>query len=88
MVEQEGPKEFRSGQQITLQLSLNREEYAALEKWSASIPTLYFLDICVVGVTKLVDSALENNPRKSRLASHLRELDKPQNCFSYLCVLM
>lgn len=88
MVEQEGPKEFKSGQQITLQLSLNREEYAALAEWSASIPTLYFLDICVVGVTKLVDSALENNPRKSRLASHLRELDKPQNCFSYLCALM
>ena len=88
MDERENPKEFRSGQQVTLQLSLNREEYAALAEWSASVPTLYFLDICVVGVTKLANSALENNPRKSRLVSHLRELDRSKNCFSYLCALM
>ncbi|WP_024297002.1 hypothetical protein [Methylomicrobium lacus] len=88
MEEQETPQEFHSGQQITLQMSLTREQYSALAEWSASIPTLYFLDICVVGATKLTDATLETNPRKSRLVAHLRELDKPRNCFSYLCALL
>lgn len=88
MEDQSTTEEFRRGQQITLQLSLTREQYSALAEWAASIPTLYFLDICVVGATKLTDNALETNPRKSKLVSHLRELDRPQNCFSYLCALM
>ncbi|AEG02828.1 hypothetical protein [Methylomonas methanica] len=88
MEKQSTTQEFHRGQQIMLQLSLTREQCSALAEWSASIPTLYFLDICVVGATKLTDNALETNPRKLKLVSHLRELDKPQNCFSYLCALM
>jgi hypothetical protein len=88
MKEQDTSQEFHSRQQITLQMSLTREQYSAFAEWSASIPTLYFLDICGVSATKLSDAALEKNPRKSRLVAHLRELDKPQNCFSYLCALM
>lgn len=88
MEEQDIPQEFYSGQQITLQMSLTREQYSAVAEWSANIPTLYFLDICAVGATKLTEAALETNHRKSRLVAHLRKLDKPQNCFSYLCALM
>lgn len=89
MKEQDTPQEFHSGQQITLQMSLTLEQYSFFAEWSASIPTLYFLDICVVNATKLTDADLnKKNPRKSRLVARLRELDRPQNCFSYLCALM
>jgi hypothetical protein len=88
MEEHDNPQEFHSGQQITLQARLTPEQYAILAEWSTSIPTLYFLDICVVGATKLTDAALGTNLRKSRLVAQLRDLDKPQNCFSYLCALM
>lgn len=81
-------QEFQKGQQITMQMELTREQYDFLREWSASIPTLYFLDICVVGATKLSDSTLARNARKARCVSYLRNLDRPQNSFSYLCALM
>ena len=88
MEEQDSSQEFHSGQQITLQMHPTPEQLAFLAEWSASIPTLYFLDICVVGATKLTDATLSTNPRKSRLVTKLRDLDRPQNCLSYLCALM
>lgn len=75
-------KEFVSGDSITLNMQLTPEEYSMMREWSLSIPTLYMLDICVVSATKLTSALLENNPRKA----NLRELDRPNNCFSYLFV--
>jgi hypothetical protein len=69
-------------------MELTPEQYAFLVEWSESIPTLYFLDICAVGATKLSDADLEKNTRKARRVDHLRRLDQPQNSFSYLCALM
>lgn len=77
-------KEFVSGDSITLNMQLTPEEYSMMREWSLSIPTLYMLDICVVSATKLTSALLENNPRKA----NLRELDRPNNCFSYLFALM
>ncbi|WP_267111903.1 hypothetical protein [Xanthomonas sacchari] len=71
-----------------MQMELTREQYDFLREWSASIPTLYFLDICVVGVTKFSDASISGNARKARCVAHLRSLDRPQNSFSYLCALM
>ncbi|WP_020559797.1 hypothetical protein [Thiofilum flexile] len=49
---------------------------------------LYMLDICVVSATKLTSTSLEKNPRKVALLNRLRELDRPNNSFSYLFALM
>lgn len=80
--------EFTSSNSITLKMSLTPDQYKLLKEWSLSIPTLYILDICVVSATKLSATSLADNPRKADLISHLRELDRPNNCFSYLFALM
>jgi hypothetical protein len=81
-------KEFRRGPQFSAQITATPEQYAALKEWSASVPTLYFLDICVVNATKLSDAQLVQAPRKAQLAAHLHSLDRPQHAFSYLCALI
>jgi hypothetical protein len=88
MTSQNGVKEFHRGPQMTVQMTLTPEQYSALKEWSASIPTLYFLDICVVSATKLSDAAIEKDARKARCVAHLRSLDRPQHSFSYLCALI
>lgn len=81
-------KEFRRQPQITLQMQLTSEQHTALKEWHASIPTLYFLDICVANATKLSDAAVERDARKANLINHLRDLDKSQHSFSYLFALI
>lgn len=88
MDNQETVKEFNSENPITLKVKVSPEEYRLINEWSLSIPTLYMLDICVVSITKLTRSSLENNLRKENLVNHLRELDRPNNSFSYLFALM
>lgn len=81
-------QEFVAGQEITMKMTLTPEQYSMFKEWSAIVPTLYMLDICVVGATKLTEESLKNQPRKANLVTELRNLDKPNNCFSYLCALM
>lgn len=81
-------KKFVSGNTISIKMQVTPEEYRVHREWSLSIPTFYMLDICVVSTTKLNENSLEKNPRKANLVNFLRELDRPQNCFSYLCALM
>lgn len=81
-------KKFISGESITLNMKFTQEQYSMMREWSLSIPTLYMLDICVVSATKLTSDSLEKNPRKANLINHLRELDRPNNSFSYLFALM
>lgn len=88
MTSQDTDKEFLRGPQLTMKMETTHEEHAFFKEWSASVPTLYFLDICVVNATKLSESAIEKNARKARCVEHLRDLDKPQHSFSYLCALM
>jgi hypothetical protein len=88
MMSQSTEKEFHRRPQITLQMQLTAEQYTTLKEWSASVPTLYFLDICVVNATKLSDAALERDARKAELISHLQDLDRPQHSFSYLFALI
>ena len=88
MSDQESEKEFIAGNSITLQMQLTPEQLSMMREWSKMIPTLYMLDICGVSATKLTSVSLENNPRKTKLVNYLRELDKPNNCFSYLFALM
>jgi len=82
------PNEFHRGPQMTVQMQLTPEQYAAMKEWSASIPTLHFLDICVVNAAKLSAAALQNDTRKASYVSRLQSLDRPQHCFSYLCALI
>lgn len=88
MISQNNTLEFHRSEQLQLQMQMTPEQYAVLAEWSASIPTLYFLDICVVGATKLSQALLENNERKAQIVRHLRSLDRPQHTFSYLLALM
>jgi hypothetical protein len=88
MNNRESINEFTNGNSITLETQLTPEQYKMMREWSLSIPTLYMLDICVVSATKLTSASLEKNPRKANLVNHLRELDRPNNCFSYLFALM
>ena len=88
MTSEKAEREFHRGPQITFQMELTPEQYAALQEWSASVPTLYFLDICVVNATKLSDAAIEKDARKEKCIAHLRGLDRHQHSFSYLCALI
>ncbi|WP_052658135.1 hypothetical protein [Shewanella algae] len=81
-------KEFVSGQTITMTMSMTPELHSMMKEWSARVPTLYMLDICVVGVTKLNEDALKRMERKAKLVEHLRYLDREYNSFSYLFALM
>jgi hypothetical protein len=81
-------QEFIAGQEITMKMTLTPEQYSMFKEWSAIVPTLYMLDICVVGATKLTEESLKNQPRKASLITELRNLDRTNNCFSYLCALM
>lgn len=88
MTSQNGVKEFHRGPQMTVRMTLTPEQYSAFKEWAASIPTLYFLDICVVSATKLPDAALDRDARKKLLVANLRGLDRPQHSFSYLFALI
>lgn len=88
MDNQEQEKEFASGEKITLNMQLTPEQHNFFREWSLSIPTLYMLDICVVSATKLTDASLKNDPRKDKLMTFLRTLDRSTNGFSYLFALM
>lgn len=88
MDNQDTVKEFVSGGSITVNMQLTPEQQRMMREWSLSIPTLYILDICVVNATKLTSASLKKNPRKNNLVNYLRELDRPNNCFSYLFALM
>lgn len=74
--------------QLQFRMDGTSEARAALAGWSASVPTIYFLDICVVGATKMADGALAAEARKAELVARLRNLDRPHNAFSYLMALM
>lgn len=88
MTSQNSPLEFHRAEQLTLQMQLTPEQYAFFMEWAASVPTLYFLDICVVGATKLSQASLEKNTRKAKIVGYLLSLDRPQHAFSYLFALM
>lgn len=88
MTSQNTSQEFHRGPQMTLQMQATPEQLALLTEWAASVPALHFLDICVVGATKLSDAALDRDARKARLVAHLRNLDRPQHAFSYLFALL
>lgn len=88
MNNRESVNEFTNVNSITLEMRITPEEHKMMKEWSLSIPTLYMLDICVVSATKLTSASLEKNPRKANLINRLRELDRSNNCFSYLFALM
>lgn len=71
---------------VNMQLTPDQVEF--FRQWAANVPTLCFLDICVVGATKLSKEQLGKSERKAKIVERLRSLDKPQNGFSYLFALM
>ncbi|PZQ27759.1 MAG: hypothetical protein DI559_18005, partial [Ectopseudomonas oleovorans] len=81
-------EEFSRRGLIKVKAQATPEEVEFLREWAANVPTLYFLDICVVGATKLSQDQLEKNDRKAEIVEHLRFLDRPANGFSYLFALM
>lgn len=88
MDNQENVKEFTAANTITMEMHPSPEQQRMMREWSLRIPTLYMLDICAVSATKLTSASLEENPRKANLVNYLRELDRPNNCFSYIFALM
>ncbi|QVI85918.1 hypothetical protein [Pseudomonas viridiflava] len=92
MESQNETEEFSRPDRIKLKMQLTPEQASErvdfFREWAASVPTLYFLDICVVGATKLSQVQLEKNERKAKIVEHLRSLDRPQHGFSYLFALM
>src|ERR1700735_5326473 len=79
---------IHSASRMTVQFQATQEQYAFLQEWAASIPAVYFLDICAVNVTKCSSEAIERDERKENLINYLRNLDKPQHAFSYLLALV
>lgn len=88
MTSQNNSQEFRRAEQFTLSVQLPPEQHDFLMEWAASVPTLYFLDICVAGATQLSQASLDKNVRKAAIVENLRALDSPQHAFSYLLALM
>lgn len=74
--------------QISFSAELSPEQVALLEEWDASTPTIYFMDICAVNITKMSAAKLANDRRKSYWADQFRNLDRKQHAFSYLLALM
>lgn len=81
-------EEFSRPELIKLKMQATPEQVEILRELAANVPTLYFLDICVVGATKLSQDQLEKSERKAGIVEHLRFLDRPANGFSYLFALM
>ena len=88
MENNETTQEYTVGNTVSFKMNLTPEQYQVIKEWSLSIPTLYMLDICTVNVTKLTDTSLESNSHKARVASFLREIDRPANGISYFFSLM
>ena len=83
-----GDREYHSAPQVSFQMEVTPEQHAMLRAWCEMVPTLHFLDICVVNATKHSDTAVEQNPRKAGWISQLRERDRPQHAFSYRLALI
>lgn len=82
-------QEFREGGKIKFQIKDAPSELIdMLKEWSDSVPTLYFLDICVVSYIKSFLEKEKIDERKSRCIERLKELDRSQHRFSYLLALM
>ncbi|HBN8226409.1 TPA: hypothetical protein L3690_001856 [Pseudomonas aeruginosa] len=81
-------EEFSRRGLIKVKAQATPEEVEFLREWAANVPTLYFLDICVVGATKLSQDQLDKIDRKAEIVEYLRFLDRPANGFSYLFALM
>lgn len=81
-------EEFSRSGVIKLNMKLTPDQVEYFREWAANVPTLYFLDICVVGATKLSQDQLEKSERKAEIVEHLRFLDRPTNGFSYFFALM
>jgi hypothetical protein len=84
----ENPQEFVAGPGFTMKMTLTPKQYEFFKEWSAIVPTLYLLDICIVSATKLTEEQLSSQPRKEKLIKELRNLDRPNNYFSYLFAMM
>ncbi|HEN9535246.1 TPA: hypothetical protein U9I93_001556 [Acinetobacter baumannii] len=81
-------KEFTAKKEITLTFQNQPEVKEFFENWSRMVPTLFLLDICVVGVTKLDRNALDSSNRKAKYIDLLKTYDEPHYCFSFLPALM
>lgn len=87
MSETERGERFSRGHSITMTFDATPENSAWLKAWSDTVPTLYFIDICVASLIKLDLTAATRDPRKAALLARLRDLDRPHNSFSYLLAL-
>lgn len=74
--------------QISFSAELIPEQVALFERWDAATPTIYFMDICAVNITKMSAAKLANDPRKAYWSDQFRNLDRKQHAFSYLLALM
>lgn len=81
-------EEFSRPDRLKITAQITPEDALLFREWRATIPTLYFLDICVVGATKLSKDQLEKSKRKAEIVENLQFLNRPQNGFSYLFALM
>lgn len=81
-------KEFSVKNEITLTFKNQPGLKDFFEAWSRMVPTLFLLDICVVGLTKLDRDNLDNNNRKAKFIDVLKKYDETQHCFSLLPALM
>lgn len=74
--------------QISFSAELTPEQVALFEEWDAATPTIYFMDICAVNITKMSAAKLANDPRKAYWSDQFRNLDRKQHAFSYHLALM
>ncbi|WP_434728267.1 hypothetical protein ACLN6O_05240 [Acinetobacter sp. PVC-6A] len=81
-------KEFAARKEITFTFKNQPGLKEIFETWSRMVPTLFLLDICVVGVTKLNRNTLDSNNRKAKYIDLLKTYDEPHYCFSFLPALM
>lgn len=87
MVSDQNERKFKKRNQIAMSGQLTQQQVDLLKAWSELVPTLYFLDICVVDLTKKKKEAIASE-RKTELFDRLKKLDQPQHGFSYLLPLL
>lgn len=88
MTTSDQPTHFHRPPQISFGTQITPRQAVHLRAWSASVPTIYFLDICMVDAAKRFRSKFPSHDRRTVRIRRLRRLDRPGNAFSYLLAMM
>lgn len=75
-------------QKMTITGEFSKEVLDALASWDKLIPTLYFLDICVISHIKDFQAGVDLSEHKQQIIAQISRIDLAHNGISYLAALV